>query len=455
MAEARTLAGISLSITITMSAQLAISAVETLTMARLDVHVLAGVTLALGVYLVVFLFALGVVTAISPIVAHAHGRGDADRVKRSGQQGLWVGLTFSIPGGVLLIGLGSSIKLAFGNGPEADSASDYLLGAAWGLPAWVCYVAVRSLAIATGRVRVTTVIMLASVPIHAGLTWWLVFGGFGLPPLGALGAGIAYSLTAFGAWVLLAGIVRFSPVDAFSSVFRRPFIWDGERYRDIIRLGLPFACRIVLQEGVLPAAAFALAPYGAAAVAAHAMAAQVVGLAGVFSFGFSDAANMRVSYALGAGTPPRAKQSGWIAIQLAMAVSALLVAALLAKPASIARLMLGNDDPVSVAEAAALLPAAACLLFLEGVQSAAGGALSGMQDAKAPLLIALTGSWAVGMPLAILLAWMTLTPALGLWIGLVVGRCLTTVLYLIRFRQQIALRQRVSRISKSTHSSHR
>jgi len=391
----------------------------------------------------VFLFALGVVTAVIPIVAQAHGRGDVEGVRRSGQQGLWVGLTFSIPGVALLIGFSSIIERAFGKGPEAVSASDYLLGAAWGLPAWVCYVAVRSLAIATGRVRITTIIMLASVPVHAGLTWWLVFGGFGLPPLGALGAGFAYSLTAFGAWALLMTIVRTSPVDAFGSVFRRPFVWDGERYRRIIQLGIPFSCRIMLQEGVLPAAAFALAPYGAAAVAAHAVAAQVVSLAGVFSFGFSVAANKRVSYALGAGVPHHAEHAGWIAIQLATAISALLVAGLLTEPTLVARWVLGNNDPGSVATAARLLPIAACLLFLEGVQSAAGGALNGMQDAKGPLLIAVAGSWAVGMPLAILLAWMTTTPALGLWIGLVIGGCLTTILYLIRFRQKIALQQRM------------
>ncbi len=440
--EAHTLAGISLPITLTMFAQLAISAVETVTVARLGVHVLAGVTLALSVYFLVFLFALGVVTAVTPIVAQARGRGDTEGLRRSGQQGLWVGLTVSIPGVALLVSCGSFIELIFGKGVEANSASDYLLGAAWGLPAWVCYVAVRSLAIATSRVRVTTVIMLTSVPIHAGLTWWLVFGGVGLPPFGALGAGIAYSLTALGAWVLLAVIVQTSPMDAFSSVFRSPFVWDGERYREIMRLGLPFACRIVLREGVLPVAAFAIAPYGASAVAAHAVAARLLELAGIFSFGFSDAANMRVSYAIGAGEPQHAEHSGWVAIQLATMVSALVAAALVAKPALITSWVLGNGDPTSVTAAAALLPVAACLLFLEGVQSAAGGALNGMQDAKGPLLIAITGSWAVGMPLGILLAWMTTKPAQGLWVGLVVGGCLTTLLYLIRFRQKISQRQR-------------
>jgi len=438
VAEARALAGISLSVTVTMFAQLAISAVETMAVARLGVQVLAGVTLALSVNLLVFLFALGVVTAVTPIAAQARGRGDTAGLRRVGQQGLWVGLTFSIPGLALLLGCRDLFDLALGNGAEANSASDYLLGAAWGLPAWVCYVAVRSLAVATGRVRVTTAIMLASVPLHAGLTWLLVFGGLGLPSLGALGAGIAYTLTPFGAWVMLSIILRFSAPDGFGSVFRRPFSWDGERYREILLLGIPFACRIMLREGVLLAAAFVIAPFGASAIAAHAVATRVIDLTGVFSFGFSDAANMRVGYALGAGMPHQAARSGWIAIQLSTLVSALVAVAMVADPHAVAGWFLGDEDPAGIAAAVAVLPLAACLQFLEGVQSAAGGALSGMRDARGPLLISIAGSWVIGMPLGILWAWTTHAPAQGLWSGLALGGCLTTILYLLRFRKRIS-----------------
>ncbi len=85
--EARALAGISVAVSITMFAQLAISAVETLIVARLGDSALAGVTLALAVYLFLFLFALGIVTAITPIVARAYGRGDMQELRVSGQQG--------------------------------------------------------------------------------------------------------------------------------------------------------------------------------------------------------------------------------------------------------------------------------------------------------------------------------------------------------------------------------
>jgi MATE family multidrug resistance protein len=382
VAEARTLAGISASVAITMFAQLAISAVETLVVARIGIHELAGVALALSIDLLVFLATLGVVTAVTPLAAAARGRGDFERLRRYGQGGLVVGLATSVPGVVVLLGCRSILVTAMGPGIEADSASAYLAGAACSLPAWVLYVAVRSLAVATGQVRVTTAVMLAVIPIHAALAPWLVFGGLCLPPLGALGAGLAYAVTGYTALVLLAIVVWIRPVGALEASLRSPFIFDRICCQEIIQLGLPFACRIVLREGLLASAAFFLAPFGAAAVAAHLVAARIMDLCGVFTFGFSDAANARVGYAVGSGSQARVAQSAWTAVQLSTITGLGVAAMLVLMPAAIVRAVLGNTDPSNIEAAAALLPIAACLLVLESVQSAAGDALSGLRDAK-------------------------------------------------------------------------
>jgi MATE family multidrug resistance protein len=436
--EARALGAISAAVTLTMFAQLAMSAVETVIVARLGVRELAERDAGLSAFSLMFLATLGVVTAITPIVAHAHGAGDAEGVRRSGQQGIWVGLAFALPGMAILLAIRQKLASLIGPGAVAEHAGAYLGAAAWGLPAWVTYVAVRSLAIATGRIRVTTVVMLASIPVHAALSWILVFGAIGLRGHGVAGAGAAYSLTAFSALGLLAIMLRFEPDTAFASVFRAPWVFDRARASAIVRLGVPFACRILLRESLLPAAAFVLAPFGATAVAAHAVAEQVVMLGGVCAFGFSDAANMRVSTAIGAASPARARQAGWIAIQLALGVSALVAAAVLIAPATLAGWVLGKGDAIGLRAAVGVLPIAALLLFLEGVQSAAGGALSGLRDAKGPLLIAIIGSWGVGMPLGFALAWAASSPAQGMWWGLAIGAGLTTCLYLARLRRKLA-----------------
>ncbi|HEY1410495.1 MAG TPA: MATE family efflux transporter, partial [Rhodopila sp.] len=257
------------------------------------------------------------------------------------------------------------------------------------------------------------------------------------PRLGALGAGLAYSLAAFLAWFLLIVIVRTASADTFSRTFSAPFTWDSQRYREIIRLGLPFACRIVLREGVLPAAAFIIAPFGAPALAAHAVAARIVDLLGVFCFGFGDAANTRVGIAIGAGKLNQIGPAAWISVHLATFVGLLIAVMLTTEPAWVVSWLLDNTESASLAVAVAILPIAACVLFLQGIQSAIGGALSGMRDAKGPLLIAIGGSWGIGLPLGFLLAHVTALPVQGLWTGLLLGACGTTILYGIRFRQRL------------------
>ena len=435
--EARTLGSTAAAVTATMAAQLTISFVESLAAARLGTTVLAGVTLALSLYLLIFLFALGLVTAVTPLAAQAHGRGDAEAVRAIGQQGLLVGLAASVPAALLLLATGVWLAFRPGAGLEAVAAGHYLLGAAWGLPAWVCYVSVRCLAIATGSVRVTTAIMAGAVPVHAALTWWLVFGGAGLSPLGAFGAGLAYALAALAAWGLLAAIIRATPGAMIGRVLRGPFRWDGARCRVILRLGVPFACRIVLREGVLPTASLLLAPFGAATLSAYAVTVRVLDLLGTCCFGFSDAANARVGTAIGAGSGHRAGFIGLVAVQLAVAVSGLLALAVVAAPNTVASLVLGANNSVGVAAAASLLPFAAALLVLESAQSALGGALSGMRDAKGPLVIAIVGAWCLGLPLGTALAWTSDMPAQGMWSGLVLGAGATMTLYAVRFRSRL------------------
>ena len=149
--EAWVLGSVASAVSMAMFAQLAIDAVETAVVARLGAVALAGVTLAVGVHTVVFLFALGVATAVTPLAAHAAGRGDAAAVRRVGQNGLFVALAVATPlaGAMLAAALLLPVRE-----PELREATRYIAGTAWGLPGWVAYVAIRSLAIA--RLRMAT-----------------------------------------------------------------------------------------------------------------------------------------------------------------------------------------------------------------------------------------------------------------------------------------------------------
>jgi MATE family multidrug resistance protein len=438
LTEARALGRISLSVTVTMLAQLALGTIETLLVARLGAEVLAGVSLAAGLHLLMFLFALGIVTAVTPLASAAMGRGNRDEARRVGQAGLLLGLAVSLPGTGLLLLLAVSLDLFFGKGPEMDSASLYLLGVAPGLPAWVIYVALRSLAVATDTVRVTTAAMLAGIPVHAALVAWLTLGG-GLPPLGALGAGLAHAATGYLVLAVLPGLLRHRPGSVLAAVLATRSSWDRESCRSVLRLGVPFACRILLREGTMPAMTLLLAPYGPAAVAAHAVAVRVADLFGVVAFGLSDATNARVGYALGTNQADGAARSARIALQLSLLIGGTVSAIVVLAPSQIASAILGPASPETLEAVLALLPAVAAFLLLEIVMSAMGGALSGLRDAKGPLVIAVLGAWVVGLPLGFFLASVDTVPALGLWLGFLVGATLTALMLFLRLRARMRI----------------
>jgi len=115
-------------------------------------------------------------------------------------------------------------------------------------------------------------------------------------------------------------------------------------------------------------------------------------------------------------------------------VSAMFAVTIVLTPVPIASLILDRAAGSTVIAAAALLPFAACVLLLESVQSV----LSGMQDAKGPLVIAVIGAWCLGLPLGAPLAWFGEVPAQGLWTGLVLGGAVTTALYAVRLRSRLS-----------------
>ncbi|WP_264797987.1 MATE family efflux transporter, partial [Acidocella aminolytica] len=328
--------------------------------------------------------------------------------------------------------------------PLPGQAPSYLVGAAFGLPAWVGYVAVRSFAIAAGRVKATTAIMLAAVPFHLVLTYWLVFGGFGIPALGALGAGIAYSLAAFFAWSILGVILHKSPDDIFKRAFSRPYTWNWPYMKQIICLGIPFMCRIVLAEGVLPVAGFIIAPFGSVALAGYAVSVRIIDLLSMFSFGFSEAAGIRAGIGAGSKQHKLVGAAGWVALQLSLMFNGLFGAALILFPNQIAVLFLGSEGLSTLQITDFALPLTAGVLLLGGIHNVIGGALNGLQDAKAPLIATALCAWGVGLPLAFLLSHSMSLPVSGLWAGLLGGDLVAAAIYLFLFIRWLHKLQRHS-----------
>jgi MATE family multidrug resistance protein len=118
-------------------------------------------------------------------------------------------------------------------------------------------------------------------------------------------------------------------------------------------------------------------------------------------------------------------------------------------PGLVVAAFLDARDPANaeaVRYAVTFLGIAALFQVVDGIQVASAGALRGLRDTRAPMVISLVAYWAIGMTIGTGLAFPVGLGGRGLWIGLVAGLGVAAVLLLRRFLRLSAARSAVRRV---------
>ena len=160
---------------------------------------------------------------------------------------------------------------------------------------------------------------LAAALANGGLCYGLIHGAWGLPAFGLRGAALATVIVQGGLAVALLLLLHLHPA-------RRRFVrWSRPQMaamRAMLRLGVPVAATFGVETGLFLAVALLIGRLGPAPLAAQQVALNLVGLAFMVPLGLSQAANIRVGNAVGAGDGPGARRAGLVAIGLGAAFEA-------------------------------------------------------------------------------------------------------------------------------------
>ena len=434
--EARACLALSLPLVVTN----AIEMVMNLTNAALVGHVapdaLAAVTLALALYNVVLTFGIGLTAAVSPLISSEIGRsgGAGEAVRRIVQGGLWNAVLIVGPIWAVLWQAEPILRAAGQEPALARSAAAYLHVMQWALLPALFYLVLRSMLAALERSRWSVLTGVGAVLLNAGLNLLLIRGGAGVPALGMAGSGLATLLSnVFMAAALGAAVLsdpRLRGLRILAGPFRPP--WDA--CHALWALGLPIAVSIMLETGAFTAATALVGHYDPAALPAHAIALQIASLAFMVPLGIGQAVSVRVGRAAGAGDGSAVGRAGWTALALGLGAMAATALVMLALPGPIVRLFLDPAAPHADAiasTATVLLALAGGFQIADGAQAVLAGMLRGLRDTRAPMLISAVGYWAIGVPVAAVLA--PRAAAAGVWVGLVAGLFAVALMLLWRW----------------------
>jgi len=129
------------------------------------------------------------------------------------------------------------------------------------------------------------------------------------------------------------------------------------------------------------------------------------------------------------------RDGGLTALALSLGIAALTVLIFLTIPELLIGAFIDPDDPARpeiLAIGVTLMFVAALFQAFDGLQVVALGLLRGVQDTRAPMVIAAVSYWGLGIPAGAVLGFYAGFEGVGVWFGLVVG--LAAAAFALSFR---------------------
>lgn len=439
LTEWQTLALLGGPILVAQVAQMANGVIDTVMAGHASAEDLAAVGIGSSLWMPLFLFFMGALSALQPIISGYNGAGTREKIMPATWQGLYLAGAGSAIMILLLLNVHPVLTLLELESNTSRITQGYLDAFAWGVPALLLMTALRGLTDGLGHTRVIMAFSVLSTLINLPLNYIFIYGKLGIPAMGGIGCGWATSLSnGVAAVAMLVYLNRSRVYRSFHLVtdWTTP---DRQGLAYILRIGVPIGFTIFVEASMFSVIALFLAPLGPVVVAGHQIALNVVSLLFMVPLSLGMALTLRVSFLVGAGAPDSARLISRSALVLAGAIALVFATLLYTFSPEIAALYSGEADVRAVT--VALLGFAALFQVADVVQVTCISALRGYKDTRIPMFIMLFSFWGIGLPLGYLLTftdWLvTAMGAAGFWVGLTCGLTSASVLLgwrLFRYR---------------------
>jgi MATE family multidrug resistance protein len=431
-------------------AQKGMQIVDTVMMGWIGPYALAAGALGGTIFMTVLVFCMGTLSALGVSIARAKGAQNTAEIQSFLQNGIYLALLLSLPC-MLLIWIAPSILLFAHVDPQVVFNTKLFLHALlWGLPGFLLFLIFREFTAVFSVARIVMIVTLCSIPLTFLLNYVLVFGKMGFPPLGVEGIGLAGAVVM---WIMFFSIYFFCRKKRPLSVYLqfKAKGYDGQKIRELLRIGSPSGAILVLDVGTFLIAACMISLMSVNTLAAHQIAIQCVSVLFSIPFSLSMATALRVSHALGEENLTEVYQAIRWGIGMGASICGLIGLGLFFFPEQVVKLFLRShvtDYHHLVSIASSFLIIAAFFQVLDAVQVIANGALRGLKDTFIPMLLCVISYFVVGVGSAYYLGFHTSLQAKGVWYGLTFGISSAGILLGLRLYQQLRLKrsQPISRV---------
>lgn len=413
--------------------QVAYQLIDAFWVGRLGADAVAAVSISIPIVFLMIAAGMGFAIAGTTLIAQYAGAGDRKMVDHVAAQTLLSMLVIAVVLGGVGFFLSPHILNLMGVTPQVHAAANAFLRISFiSLPFAFSYFMFQSLLRGVGEVTVPLYIVACTVLANFVLDPIFIFGKFGFPALGVMGAALAtllaQGLAAFAGIGLLVG-GRYGI--RLSAAAMKP---DFAFIRRAFHLGYPASIEQSARGLGIMVMTFLITSFGTLVTASYGVGANLLNVIIIPAMGFSMATSTLVGQNIGAGNLPRAESVARLAAVITFCTLSFAGLLCFAFADKIAAFFVPEDHAV-IHESAIFIRTVSWSFGFIGLQFALMGVLRASGNMIAAMVISLISQWMLQFPLAYVLSSRTSLAAHGLWWAFPVSNVATALIAAVLFAQ--------------------
>lgn len=401
---------------------------------------LAAVSLGNSFIFIGMSLGIGFSTAITPLIAEADAEKNDKKIRTTFHHGLFLCVILGIVIFALIVLSKPIMNWMSQPAAVVEMATPYIDWVAFSLIPVIIFQGYKQFADGLSQTKYSMYSIYLANVVHVFFNYVLIYGVWGFPKLGILGAALGTVISRIMMVVFMHFILKNNVV--FKKYFKNFSFKEIRKsiLKKIINLGLPSAMQMLFEVTLFTAAVWLSGSLGKNSQAANQIALIMASTTFMFAMGLSVTAMIRLSYHKGSKDFKSLLITARSIFLLTIILEVFFGLIFVIFHNYLPHLFLNMSDPAQaldnseiIAIASKLLLVAAVFQISDGIQVVVLGALRGLQDVKIPMYITFVAYWIVGFPTSYFLGKHTNLGATGIWIGLLAGLTAAALFLYIRF----------------------
>ena len=417
-----------------------VSFVDNIMVGQLGTAELAAVSLGNSFMFIAMSIGIGFSTAITPLIAEADASNNFKQAKSTYKHGLFLCTTLGIL--LFLLVFFSKPLMYLMQQPEevVVLAIPYLNLVAFSLIPLVIFEAIKQFTDGMSMTKYPMYATLIANIINVVLNYFLIFGKFGFPEMGMVGAAYGTLVSRIIMVIYLWTLLRYK--ERSRKIVRniKLFTLDFSMIKKIVNIGSLSAMQMFFEVAIFTAAIWLSGLLGKNSQAANQIALNLSSMTFMVAMGLSVASMIRVGNQKGLQNYKELRRIAFSIFLLGILLAVFFALLFFIFHKSLPNIYVDLNDTTNYKDnmevlsiASNLLLAAAFFQISDSIQVVVLGALRGLQDVKIPTILTFISYWVVGFPVSYFLGKEEMFGSFGIWLGLLAGLTTASVLLFIRF----------------------